>query len=169
MRCSLFLSLPSHAERPRVLFRRPPVPPPELRPPTRFVRPCLPSRRRPEPTPVPDARRTPPASTTAAATAAVVVVSTPTIIAVSPAWLPPPPEPPTPWFRSPQSRLSPRSFLFRCRSSSTFFGAGQNTGSGVSRRVRFLQLLFFAFSWLRSQAVREVGVGFEEPQFRLMV
>ena len=35
--------------------------------------------------------------------------------------------------------------------------------------LRSLQLLFFAFSWLHSQAVRGVGVGFEEPHLRLMV
>ena len=35
--------------------------------------------------------------------------------------------------------------------------------------LRFLQLLFFAFSWLHSQAARGVGVGFEEPRLRHMV
>ena len=33
----------------------------------------------------------------------------------------------------------------------------------------FPQLIFLAFSWIPSQAVRGVGVGFEEPNLRLMV
>ena len=33
----------------------------------------------------------------------------------------------------------------------------------------FFLLLFFARSWLHSQTVRGVGVGFEEPHLRLMV
>ena len=33
----------------------------------------------------------------------------------------------------------------------------------------FLLTAFFACSWLHSQTVRGVGVGFEEPHLRLMV
>ena len=33
----------------------------------------------------------------------------------------------------------------------------------------FFQMLFFPCSWLHSQTVRGVGVGFEEPHLRLMV
>ena len=40
---------PSHAERPRAPFLRPPLPPPELRPLSRLLRSKWPPRRRPEP------------------------------------------------------------------------------------------------------------------------
>ena len=112
------------------MFRRPPVPPPELRPPLRLVRAwLLPWRHCGQP-PVPDS---PPAlSTTVATPAAVVVATTPTILPVSltQLWPPPPTELPPPRLRSRRSRLPPRRGLVERLPSRASFGVGQGAGSG---------------------------------------
>ena len=129
---------PSHAERPRALFRRPPVPPPELRPPPMLVRTWLLPWRRPERSPVPDAPSSPPPP----------LLSPPRRWWWSPPppFLPLPPEPPPPRVRFPHSRLLLRRCFPRLRSASFSSGVGQTTTSGAS-------------SWAIRRALTRARVG----------
>ena len=120
----------SHAEGPRVLLRRPPVPPAELRPLPRLVRAWLLPWRLSEPPPVPDA---PPALRPLLPPLRRLWWPPPPPISPSPpVWPPPPPELPPPRLRSPRSRLSPRRCSVARRPSRASFGVGRRTGSGAS-------------------------------------
>ena len=135
---------PSHAEGPRVLFRRPPVPPPELRPPPRLVCSWLLPWRRSEPLPVPDA---PPAlPSPLPPPRRLWWPLLPQFSPSPPVWPPPPPGLPPPRLRSPRSRLSPRRCLVARLLSSASFGVGQKTGSRVS-------------SWANVKALTKARVG----------
>ena len=135
---------PSHAEGPRALFRRPPVPPSDLRPPLRFVRAVLFSWRRCGPSPVPDA---PPAVTPPLPPPRRLWLPPPPPFSPCPSlWPPPPPELPPPRLRSPRSRLPPRRCLMERLPSSAYFGVGQRTGSGTS-------------SWINLEALTKARVG----------
>ena len=121
---------PSHDEGPRALFRRPPVPPPELRTPLRLVRAWLLPWRRCGPPPVPDV---PPALPPPLPPPRRLWWPPPPALSpFPPLWPPPPSELPPPRLRSPRSRRRLRRCLVARLPSSASFGVGHRTGSGAS-------------------------------------